>query len=102
MNLRDGLAGLILVGALGAFMAFAVLQPKFPVHVGNYTGTMHQAHGSVSYKASQKWLVEIDDGRAWWIEVPPSEFAAPGDDVRIRLMCQSEAAERCRAIYLGQ
>ncbi len=89
-----------MVGAIGAFAAFAVLQPKFPVHDGDFTGRMQQAHGSVSYRASQKWRVEIDDGREWWIEVPPSAVASKGDGVRIRVMCQSTAAERCRAVYL--
>lgn len=85
------------------FVVPPLLAPSYSVRQGVYSGEVTATNAGMGMAARpvMRVLVELEDGRGWWVRVPATQAVAPGMDIEIELWCQSEAFEACSARYAG-
>ena len=96
-----GFGAIIVIAAL--FSLAPTLGPKFEFEQGEYAGQVQRSAARVSAngRATQDWLIEIEDGRQFWVRAPTAAIGNRGQDVWIRVLCRDETAAKCKGILLN-
>jgi hypothetical protein len=99
---REPLMLVLLVAALLLGIASSqFVRPKFAHVQGVFDGVVERSSARVSISGGppkQEWLVVLEDGRAFWIDVPPTAVGYRGREVQISVQCTRETAKRCIAV----
>lgn len=100
---KEGLAFGILAAVLALVITPALLAPSYTVKQGAYAATIKQLNSGASMTGRPvlKAMVEDAEDRRFWITLPSTEPLSNGDRVEIGVLCETEAFERCTAMYLA-
>lgn len=86
------------------FVVVPLSAPKFTVKQGEFIGVVAALAVGMGLGAriEQRALIELDDGRAWWLSVPADEALSRGSRAKVDIYCVSDRFEQCTARYLGR
>jgi len=102
--LRFSIPAALCAGMVYLFVVVPLSAPKFTIKQGEFIGVVAALAAGMGLGAriEQRALIEIEDGRAWWVSVPADEGVARGDKARIDVYCTSDRFENCAARFLGR
>ncbi|MEM9668483.1 MAG: hypothetical protein AAF950_06115 [Pseudomonadota bacterium] len=102
--LKFSIPALLCAGMVYVFVVLPLSAPKFTMKQGEFIGVVAAlaAGMGLGAKIEQRALIELKDGRAWWISVPSNEALARGSNVKVEVVCVTDDFQQCAARYTGR
>ncbi|MEO1404919.1 MAG: hypothetical protein AAFV54_00330 [Pseudomonadota bacterium] len=102
--LRFSVPAALCAGMVYVFVVLPLTAPKFTVRQGEFIGVVAALAAGMGLGArmEQRALIEVEDGRAWWLSVPADQALAQGSKVKVEVVCTTDQFEQCTARYIGR
>ncbi|MEM7006892.1 MAG: hypothetical protein AAGF33_08965 [Pseudomonadota bacterium] len=86
------------------FVIVPLTAPKFTVKQGEFIGVIAALAAGMGLGAriEQRALIELKDGRAWWLSIPADKALARGSEVKVEVVCTTDQFDHCTARYSGR
>lgn len=103
MNLRDLKRGdwatfAAVAAIFVALIVGALMMPRFETPQGEYVAHIVETESYGAIEPAQRALVELPDARRFWVKIKASAAYNAGDDLYIRVFCQTKKFEDCKAV----
>ena len=101
MRAKQIITGLIGVALISLFIIPPLLAPQYDVKQGTFQAHILTSAAGMGMAGRPITRAQVEDeiGRRFWIGVPSVVTVAPGTQILINVLCESEAYESCIGRY---